>query len=198
MSLKFNYNTVNFIFLPVTRTASTAIESALLSSHTKDEDYDIELCLREETYTDTWRHITYNEVTNMNSYDGTEIFFSVVRHPMDRCISLYNYIRSLGWVSDTNFNTYWTDVITNKNHSPNVSFAARTSTLQKDIVMVDSPGKIYKFETDLSQLESDFGITLELENESENIVVDDDIEAVRSLIESHFDEDYTTFGYSKS
>ena len=114
---------------------------------------------------------------------------------MDRCVSLYNYIRSRGWVSDTNFNTYWTDVINNKNHDSVVSPGARTSTLQSNIVKTD--GTIYKFETDLTALASDFDLNLNTESEPTNVVEDSDKEAVRSLIESYFDADYTAFGYDK-
>ena len=101
----------------------------------------------------------------------------------------------LSYYGNHTFQTYWEDVINNQNHESIVALGARTSTLQSDIVKTD--GTIYKFETDLSQLESDFGITLPIDNEAPNLAETDDIEAVRSLIESHFDADYTTFGYAK-
>lgn len=203
MSLKFNYNSTDYIFIPVTRTASTTIDEELQMTHTVYDNYNAELADRTSNYPSTWRHITYAEVQAMTNYNGTESFFSVVRHPMDRCVSLYNYLRDKGWLADYNFNTYWTYVINTTNESilsgyasyANTSPGARGNALQSDIVKTD--GTIYKFETDLSQLESDFGITLNPENAAPNVADADDIEAVRSLIESHFDADYTTFGYAK-
>jgi hypothetical protein len=196
MSLKFNYNSTDYIFIPVTRTASTAIETAIDINHAIDSNYTAEINSRRESYTNTWKHITYSEVQAMTNYNGTETIFSVVRHPMDRCVSLYNYIKGIaGWIQDHTFQTYWEDVINNQNHESIVAPGARTSALQSNIVKTD--GTIYKFETDLSQLESDLGMTLTTENEAPNLAETDDIEAVRSLIESHFDADYTTFGYAK-
>ena len=195
MSLKFNYNSNNYIFIPVTRTSDVAINDAIESRHSLISEYQDEINLRIGTHPLTAHHITYSEAINLTNCDDTETFFSVVRHPMDRCVSLYNYMRSQGWVSGTNFNTYWTDVINNKNHDSVVSIGARTSTLQSNIVKTD--GTIYKFETDLTALASDFDLDLGSQSEPTNVVKDDDKETVRSLIESYFDADYTTFGYSK-
>ena len=196
MSLKFNYNSNTYIYIPVLRNASIDIADQINYNHESDADFRREVYSRLDTFPRTAHYITYSEVLNLENYDGTETFFSVVRHPMDRCVSLYNFIRSQGWVSDTNFNTYWTDVINNQNHDASVSIGARTSTLQRDIV--NTNGTIYKFETDLPQITSDFNLTEIVEETKEsNVVVDSDKEAVRSLIESHFDADYTTFGYNK-
>ena len=195
MSLKFNYNSNNYIFIPITRTADIETYDAIALRHTLDTEYQIEMDTRVDEYPLTANHITYSEALNLTNCDGTETFISVVRHPMDRCVSLYNYMRSQGWVSDTNFNTYWTDVINNKNHDSVVSPGARTSTLQSNIVKPD--GTIYKFETDLTALASDFDLDLDTESEPTNVVEDSDKEAVRSLIESYFDADYTAFGYDK-
>tara|TARA_Y100000004_G_C8950116_1_gene428064 strand:+ start:376 stop:966 length:591 start_codon:yes stop_codon:yes gene_type:complete len=195
MSLKFNYNSTDYIFIPVTLAASTAVDEGLQAAHAVHYNYNAELKERESDYRYTWQYITYSEVQAMTNYNGTESFFSVVRHPLDRCVSLYNFMKSKDWLQSYNFKTYWEDTINNQFHESIVAPGARTSTLQSDIVKTD--GTIYKFETDLSQLESDFGITLPTENEAANVVEDDDIEAVRSLIESHFDADYTTFGYAK-
>ena len=68
-------------------------------------------------------------------------------------------------------------------------------TLQKHIVKTS--GTIYKFETDLSQLATDFGITLGTENEKTNVVTNAQKEAARTLIETHFNDDYVEFGYTK-
>ena len=107
MSLKFNYNSTDYIFIPVTRTASTAIETAIDINHSIYSNYTEEINSRRESYPKTWKHIAYSEVQAMTSYNGTETIFSVVRHPMDRCVSLYNYIKGInGWIQDHTFQTY--------------------------------------------------------------------------------------------
>lgn len=197
MSLKFTYNSNTYIYIPVSRTASTSVRTALEGSSdvTIDTAYTADIEGRRDPFVRTYNHITYDEATALSSTDGTETYFSVVRNPMHRAKSLYNYMRWRGWCADTTFDSYWTDIINNSTHEANVAPGAYTTRLQKDIVKTS--GTIYKFETDLSQLETDFGVTLGTENEKPNVVSDAEYEAARTIIETHFNDDYVEFGYTK-
>ena len=42
MSLKFNYNSTDYIFIPVTRTASTTIDEELQMTHIVYDNYNAE------------------------------------------------------------------------------------------------------------------------------------------------------------
>tara|TARA_B100001287_G_scaffold276551_1_gene287854 strand:- start:1457 stop:2065 length:609 start_codon:yes stop_codon:yes gene_type:complete len=199
MSLKFNYNNTEYVWLPVTRTATTSLRLALTSG-ISNADFDMEhkeeIENRKSLYLRTYNHLTYSESLLLNSVTGSEQHFSVVRNPMDRCVSLYNYMKSVGWLEGVSFYNYWENVLTNRDHDPIVSPAAQTSRLQKDIVCLGKDGGwIYKFESDLNQLQTDFGITLGTENQVDNVVTTQDIDDTRNLIESHFDDDYSEFGY---
>ena len=199
MSLKFNYNNTEYVWLPVTRTATTSLRLALtsdISSTDFDVEHKEEIENRKSLYLRTYNHLTYSESLLLNSVTGSEQHFSVVRNPMDRCVSLYNYMKSVGWLEGVSFYNYWENVLTNRDHDPIVSPAAQTSRLQKDIVCLGKDGGlIYKFESDLNQLQTDFGITLGTENQVDNVVTTQDIDDARNLIESHFGDDYSEFGY---
>ena len=99
------------------------------------------------------------------------------------------------WCATQTFSQYWTAIINDSTHTSDVAPGAYTTRLQKDIV--NTSGTIYKFETDLSQVQSDFGITMEVENEKDNVVSDEEKEAARTIIETHFNDDYVEFGYTK-
>ena len=197
MSLRFNYDNTSYVWIPVTRTATTSLRSALMrnSDITLDWEYKLEVEARADPYVRTYNHVTYEETQAFTSTDGTETYFSVVRNPMDRCISLYNYMRSAGWCAGTTFDSYWAAIIDDPTHEPNVAPGAYTIRLQKDIV--NTSGTIYKYETELSDLQNHFNITMSVENEKPNVVSNEEIEAARSLIETHFNDDYIEFGYSK-
>lgn len=197
MSYKFNYNDINYVWIPVSRTATTSLRTALESSDniTMNASYTVEVKKRAGLYTRTYNHVTYEETQAFTSTDGTETYFSVVRNPLDRCVSLYNYMRWRGWCANTTFASYWTDIINNPTHEANVAPGAHSTRLQKDIV--NTSGTIYKFETELSNLQTHFGITMEVENDIENLLAPEQIEEARDLIETHFNDDYVEFGYSK-
>ena len=199
MSLKFNYNSTEYVWIPVTRTATTSLRLALtsgISSSNFDMEHEAEIENRKSLYTKTYNHITYSESLLLNSVTGSEQCFSVVRNPMDRCVSLYNYMKSVGWLDGVSFYNYWENVFTNSDHASIVAPGAQTSRLQKNIVCLSKDGgKIYKFESDLDQLQTDFGITLGTENTVDNVVTSQDIEDTRNLIESHFADDYSEVGY---
>lgn len=197
MSLKFTYNSNTYVYIPVSRTASTSLRNALEASSdiTIDATYAGDIDARKDPYVRTYNHITYDEAAALSSTDGTETYFSVVRNPMHRAKSLYNYMRWRGWCANTTFSSYWSDIVANSAHEDNVAPGAYTTCLQKDIVK--TTGTIYKYETDLGTLETDFGITLGTENEKPNVVSDTEYEAARTTIETHFNDDYVEFGYTK-
>ena len=197
MSLRFDYNNNTYLWVPVTRTATISTRTALLNNpHIDfDTDYSNEVRDREAQYPRTYHHVTYDETVEFTSTDGTETYFSVVRNPLDRCVSLFNFMRWRGWCATQTFSQYWTDIFNDSTHTSDVAPGAYTTRLQKDIV--NTSGNIYKFETDLSQLQSDFGITMEVENEKDNVVSDEEKEAARTIIETYFNDDYVEFRYTK-
>ena len=209
MSLKFHYNNTHYVWIPVIRTVTKPLRAAILekvnislaqsvkmsSDITIDTDYSEEVEARKDPYIRTGHYVTANEAQAFMSTNGSETYFSVVRNPLDRCISLYNYMIWCGWCANTTFSEYWTDIINNPVHNADVAPGARSTQLQKDIVKTS--GTIYKFETDLDQLSTDFGISLGPINDKSNVVTDEEKEKARTLIETHFNDDYVEFNYTK-
>ena len=210
MSLKFEYNNNTYIFIqnigPADAAIANKISNKIITSPSaySEHPYFFESILkRKDLYPNTWIHLSYDEIRQLGSYQTTDKTFAVVKHPLEKCKSLYNYLKvRKGWLQDYNFFTYWSYVIEKKDHDviANVAPSARAHTLQSNIVGSDT--LIYKFEDDLvTKLNNEFLLDLtedQVEDVVENIITDEELEQAIPFIEKHFEEDYERFGYSKS
>jgi hypothetical protein len=160
MSILFHYNNKKYVFIHNPKTAGTSIKNCIRKNF-KYKDLVSDLVVKIEP---TFEHISADQIkTHWIEATGNEIFVSVVRNPLDRCVSYFNYMKSRNWLEQIAFDEFWIEHLSNPNHEKNIQIAARTST--KQVNVVDINGLIFKYE-ELKQFENYFKIDLDLINTS--------------------------------
>lgn len=192
MSILFHYNSKKYVFIHNPKTAGTSIKDCIRKSF-QYQDLASSVVVGIEP---TFEHISANQIKKYwheVTDDKKFIFVSVVRNPLDRCISFYNYMKYRNWLDNVSFDEFWIQHLSNPIHKRNIQFAARTSTKQVDIV--DINGLVFKYEN-LEQLEKYFSIKLlSLNISTNNHVTESQIENAKPYIQKYFKEDYKAFKY---
>jgi hypothetical protein len=190
MSILFHYNNKKYVFIHNPKTAGTSIKNCIRKNF-KYKDLVSDLVVKIEP---TFEHISADQIkTHWIEATGNEIFVSVVRNPLDRCVSYFNYMKSRNWLEQIAFDEFWIEHLSNPNHEKNIQIAARTST--KQVNVVDINGLIFKYE-ELKQFENYFKIDLDLINTStSNYVTELQLENAKPYIQKYFKDDYKAFEY---
>jgi hypothetical protein len=167
--IKFNHNNKVYNFFHIPKTAGTSISNVIKNNF----EYEFIWKKYKQDYSIGFQHLSYK--TFEKHVDSDDINFAVIRHPVDRIVSLYkNFIVKDKYQSFTD----WYESIT-------VS-APHILKSQKEIL---EGGKfiLYKFDN-LKPLEKELNVTLPMLNVIEDITKIDQHEV--DLILSRYSEDF--------
>lgn len=113
--MKFTINNKEVVFIHIPRTAGTYIENVICKKYNIDKKWPISDknilfgLLKQNNKYFTLQHLTFTEMHKYNfiNVDKNIFYFSIIRNPFDRVISLYS-----NWGGDKRFKTF--DIFLNK------------------------------------------------------------------------------------
>ncbi|MBZ2163619.1 sulfotransferase family 2 domain-containing protein [Alteromonas stellipolaris] len=215
-------NTFGFIFIHVPKAAGTSVTNAL-SEYTNYCDLEIGGTAFGEKVQPLYRnrfglykHIPANELKNITgTKDWVKFFtFSIVRHPADRLLSIYNFLKqwegtpaelkSKLFEFDT-FNAFVLSEVWKRRPGPDNIFFPQTYWLtDKAGLLVNYVGKIEQLDESLNFIKEVIGLkstkNLKLSKLNESKGEKDFTEIsdeAKSLINDYYTKDFEIFDYEK-